>query len=178
MMMMMNSCLLSFIPKGYADVTKETRTEREPQAEEEGTVHVWTDGSYRMCAGAGWIMTHDSHGTVSHWRGNDSDAIIHRGSATIGPNQTAFHAEVAAIERATRWLAGNRLHVTVHSDSTSAIARCQHVGASPGQSQANRIAHHIDRLLNDGVTANIQWVKDHGGTQGNEESRRPCRASR
>jgi hypothetical protein len=124
--------------------------------EERGTVlNTWTDGSYRTCAGAGWIITYDNRGAAS----DDSDTMVHPGSVNIGPTQTAFDAEVAVIERAMRWLAGHHVvglqHVTVHSDSTSAIVRCQYVGASPEQSQASRIAHHADRLLSDGVTANI-----------------------
>jgi hypothetical protein len=39
-----------------------------------------------------------------------------------------------------------------------------HVGTGLGQSQANRIASHIDRLRSDGITANIQRVKAHEGT--------------
>jgi hypothetical protein len=119
------------------------------------TVHSCTDGSYRTFAGAGWIIARDSHEITSH--GNDSGTIVHQGSANMSPNQTAFDAEVAALERATRWLAGHHVaglqHITVHS--TSAIARCQRIQARAGQNQASQIAYHIDCLLEDGVTANI-----------------------
>jgi hypothetical protein len=52
-------------------------------------------------------------------------------------------------------------HVTVHS------ARCQHVRAGPGQSQASRIAHIV---VGDSVTTSIQWVEAHEGTPGNERA--------
>jgi hypothetical protein len=49
-------------------------------------VHLYTDGSYRETAGYGWTLR-DSKGYE-----------INCGSGSLGKNQTAYDAEVAAIE--------------------------------------------------------------------------------
>jgi hypothetical protein len=62
---------------------------------------------------------------------------ITEGSRNIGSQQTAFDTELAAIEQAISWFQGAervRRHMTVHSDSTSAIARA----GRTGRAQARR----------------------------------------
>jgi len=60
-----------------------------------------------------------------------------QGMKILGAEQTAFDAEVAAIEAVVRWMVQqgppNFRHMVVHSDSTSAIARVRHAGVGPSQ---------------------------------------------
>jgi hypothetical protein len=58
--------------------------------------------------------------------------------------------------------------MTVHSDSTSAIARASHTGAGPGQNVAQNIRNMVCSLRNGGKTVDIVWVKGHQGTPGND----------
>jgi ribonuclease HI len=59
---------------------------------------------------------------------------VAQGARNLGGQQTAFKAEVAAIEQAIMWFYGaEQCHMFVHSDSTSAITRASHTGAGPGQ---------------------------------------------
>jgi hypothetical protein len=51
--------------------------------------HAWTDGSFREAAGVGWLITKDSKG---------EGPVIAEGARNLGGQQTAFDAEVAAIE--------------------------------------------------------------------------------
>jgi len=86
------------------------------------TCHAWTDGSFRESAGFGWVITRDDTG---------SDPLVAQGAKTLGGRQTAFDAEIAAIEAVVRWYQSSDFrHLVVHSDSTSAIARTRHSGAS------------------------------------------------
>jgi len=53
-----------------------------------------------------------------------------QGSKTLGDKQTAFDAELAAIEPALLWYqCSHYVHMIIHSDSQSAIARSQHSGS-------------------------------------------------
>jgi hypothetical protein len=88
----------------------------------DGTVryHAWTDGSYREAAGLGWLITADSKG---------EGPAVAEGARNLGGQQTAFDAETAAIEQVVKWFLSSNLdhrHMTIHSDSTSAIARAGH----------------------------------------------------
>ena len=90
----------------------------------------------------------------------------------LGGRQTAFDAEVAAIEATVDWYQWSDFqHLVVHSDSTSAIARMCHGGAGPGQGPAR----NVSRILYDLFTfkqrsAELRWVKGHAGTPGNERA--------
>jgi len=90
----------------------------------------------------------------------------------LGAKQTAFDAEVSAIEAVVDWYQFSSLrHMVIHSDSTSAIARAQHPGTGPGQTQAVNIHHGVGSLLAfHGRSAEIQSVKGHAGAPGNEKA--------
>jgi ribonuclease HI len=89
----------------------------------------------------------------------------------IGDQQTTFDAELAAIERVIDWFQGaGQQHMTVHSDSTSAIARAGHTGAGPGQSVARNMRNMVCSLRNRGKTVDLVWVKGHEATPGNEKA--------
>jgi hypothetical protein len=60
--------------------------------------------------------------------------------------------------------------MTVHSDSTSAIARAGHTGAGPGQNAAPSIRNIVCNLWGRDKTVNLVWVKRQEGTPGNEEA--------
>jgi hypothetical protein len=88
----------------------------------------------------GWIVTKDAEG-----RG---DALA-EDSRSLGPIQTAFDAEISAIEGAVYWFlhnGGERKALVVHSDSMSAIARAGHTGAGPGQEHAIRIQRWVTAM--------------------------------
>jgi len=59
------------------------------------------------------------------------------------------------------------LHITVHPDSTSAIARVGQTGAGPGQDRARRIQEMVANFPRHFQTAEIVWVKGHIGIPGN-----------
>jgi hypothetical protein len=112
----------------------------------EHTCHAWTDGSYREAAGLGWLITEDQKG-----EGPD----IAQGTRNLGGQQTAFDAELSAIEQAVRWFLaqGRNLpyqHMVVHSDSTSAIARASHTGAGPGQTTARNVRNLVCEIRGQG----------------------------
>jgi ribonuclease HI len=100
-------------------------------------VHLYTDGSYRETAGYGWTLR-DSKGYE-----------INCGSGSLGKNQTAYDAEVAAIEEGIKAVSKSQQalkHLSIFSDSTSAIARVKHNKTGPGQSRATKVIRHIQRL--------------------------------
>ena len=90
------------------------------------TCHAWTDGSLKKSAGFGWLITMDDKG---------AGPTIAQGPKTLGNRQVAFDAEVAAIEAVVEWYQHQDqfLHMVIHSDSTSAIARMCNSGAGPRQ---------------------------------------------
>jgi ribonuclease HI len=86
---------------------------------------------------------------------------------------TAFDGEVAAIENGINALLRCRQpfnHVTVHSDSTAAIARIRHNKRGPGQSRAVKVMRHVQRLRNQGKRVSISWIKRHNGNTGNDRA--------
>jgi ribonuclease HI len=98
---------------------------------------------------------------------------IAQGSKTLGDKQTAFDAELTAVEAAFLWYEDNRTthpHLIIHSDSQSAIARSEHCGAGPGQRTAKSIQRSLVYILRQGRSANIVWVKGHIGIPGNERA--------
>jgi len=125
--------------------------------------HAWTDGSFCRSGGLGWVVTADSLGP---------SAALHEGARNIGGQQTAFDAEVAAIEQVLKWFLrrSTHRHMTIHSDSTSAIARAQHEGVGPGQRRAINIQSLARACRRAGKTTDIIWVKGHEGTPGNERA--------
>jgi hypothetical protein len=64
----------------------------------------------------------------------------------------------------------NHRHMTIHSDSTSAIARAGHKGAGPGQNTVRNIRNMVCALRGQGKTVDLVWVKGHQGTPGNDKA--------
>ena len=98
--------------------------------------------------------------------------MIAQGSKTLGGRQTAFDAEVAAIEAAVEWHRRSEFkHLVLHSDSTSAIARACHGGAGPGQGSASNIHRMVGEMMAfEGRSAEIRLVQ--------RTRRQPARADR
>jgi hypothetical protein len=72
---------------------------------DKGSLHLYTDGSFRTCAALGWTLR------------DSSDQEIDSGSGSLGPFWTAFNGEAAAIENGISALLRCRQpfnHVTVH----------------------------------------------------------------
>jgi ribonuclease HI len=135
---------------------------RSPDLQNIDVCHAWTDGSFRKSVGLGWVITEDDIGV---------GPAIFQGAKTLGTRQTAFDAEVAAIGEALKWFGSSPyLHLVIHSDSTSAIARAGHTAAGPGQQSAKRIRGMVAHLPQQYQTAEITWVKGHAGTPGNEKA--------
>jgi ribonuclease HI len=106
-------------------------------------------------------------------RGEGPD--IAHGARNLGGQQTAFDAEVTAIEQVVKWFLSqgrnlNYRHMIVHLDSTSAIARASHTGAGPGQTTARNVRNMVCELRGQGKTVDLVWVKGHQGTPGNEKA--------
>jgi hypothetical protein len=79
--------------------------------------------------------------------------------------QTAFDAEVAAIEGALYWFlgsGGSSRALVIHSDSASAIARAGHTGIQRWVTALGRAGRRR--------TVDLIWVKGHAGTPGNERA--------
>jgi ribonuclease HI len=135
---------------------------RSPDIPDIDTCHAWMDGSFRKSAGLGWVITGDDVG---------AGLTIAQGARTLGTRQTAFDAEIAAIEEVLKWFRSSPyLHIIIHSDSTSAIARAGHTGAGPGQQRAKKIQSMVAHLPQQYQSAEITWVKGHAGTPGNERA--------
>jgi ribonuclease HI len=62
-------------------------------------------------------------------------------------DKTDFDAEITAIEEALKLFRTSPfLHIIIHSDSTSAIARAGQTGAGPGQQRAKKIQSMVVHL--------------------------------
>jgi ribonuclease HI len=108
------------------------------------------------------------------WTLRDSnDEEIDCGSGSLGRYYTAFDGAVAAIEEGVKAIRRcNRIcnHVSIHADSTAAIARVQHNKCGAGQSRAVKVIGHIQRLRRRGQTASIGWIKGHSDNKGNDRA--------
>jgi ribonuclease HI len=125
------------------------------------SLHLYTDASFRTCAAFGWASR------------DSSIQEIDSGSGSVRRLCTAFDREVAAIENGKNALLRCRQpfkHVTVHSDSTAAIARVQHNKRGPGQSRAVKLIWHVQRLRGQGKRFSISQIKGHNGNTGNDRS--------
>jgi len=74
-----------------------------------------------------------------------------QGAKTLGGGQTAFDAEVAAIDTVVQWFWTPRqarfLYTVVHSDSTSAILRTHHSGVGSKQNIAHQVTNTVTGLI-------------------------------
>jgi ribonuclease HI len=96
---------------------------------------------------------------------------VAHGAKTLGTRQTAFDAEMAAIEEVLKWFGTSPyLHMIIHSDSTSAISRAGQSGTGPGQQRARKIQKMVAHLLRHYQSTEITWVKAHAGTPGNKRA--------
>jgi ribonuclease HI len=108
------------------------------------------------------------------WTLRDSKGYeINCSSGSLGKNQTAYDAEVAAIEEGINAVSKSQQafkHLSIFSDSTSAIARVKHNKTGPGQSRATKVIRHIQRLKAQGKTASKDWVHGHNNVPGNDRA--------
>jgi len=111
---------------------------------------------------------------VVSYSDNGSGPSIAQDSKCLGDRQTAFDAEIAAIEAVLRWHRSSRFrHLIMHSDSTSAIARAQHSGAGPGEQTALSIRLLLQDFKSSGGSAELVWVKGHDGNPRQRKSGHP-----
>jgi hypothetical protein len=61
-------------------------------------------------------------------------------------------------------------HLSIFSDSTSAISRVKHNTPGPGQSRATKVIRHIKRLKAQRKTGSIDWVQGHNNDPGNDSA--------
>jgi ribonuclease HI len=59
-------------------------------------------------------------------------------------------------------------HLSIFSDSTSAIARIKHNKTGPYQKRATKVIRNIQRLKADATTASMNWVQGHNNDPGND----------
>jgi ribonuclease HI len=108
------------------------------------------------------------------WTLRDSnDEEIDSRSGPLGRYRAAFDEEVAAVEeglKAIRRCSRIFNHVSIHSDSTAAIARVQYNKCGAGQPRAVKVIRHIQRLRRRGQTASIDWIKGHSDNKGNNRA--------
>jgi ribonuclease HI len=98
---------------------------------------------------------------------------INCGSDSLGKNQTAYDAEVAAIDEGIKAVSKSQQafkHLSIFSDSTSAIAHVKPNKTGPGQSRATKVIRYIQRLKAQGKTASIDWVQGHNNDPGNNRA--------
>jgi hypothetical protein len=91
---------------------------------------------------------------------HDAEAglMIAQGTKTLGTRQTAFDAELTAIEEALRWYETTQYHhMIIHSNSTSTITRTGQSGAG----HARKIQQMVACLLHQNQTAKITLVKGY-----------------
>jgi ribonuclease HI len=146
---------------GHRATTQDTVVQTEGRDRKPPRTHVpCLDG--RLVSRSGWVIRQDAKG---------EGPAITQGARNLGSQETAFDAEVAAIEQVIAWFHGaSQRHMLIHSDSTSAIARATHTGAGPGQTRARNIRNMICEVRHQGKTADLIWVKGHQSTPGNERA--------
>jgi ribonuclease HI len=128
---------------------------------EKGSLHLYTDVFFRICAALGWTLR------------DSSDQAIDSGSGSRGQFCTAFDSKVAAIENmiSALWQCRQPFkHVTVHSDSTAAIERVQDNKRGLGQSRAVKVISHVQRLCNQGKRLSFRSIKGHKDNTGNDRA--------
>jgi ribonuclease HI len=119
-------------------------------------VHLYTDGLYMQTSGYGWTLEDEAGHELQH------------GDGSLGKFQTAYDGGVAAIENGLKSVVQSQVdfeHITVYSDSTSAILQAQH---NRCESRATKIIRHVQKLKSRDKSALIQWIKGHNNHLGKE----------